>query len=226
MTLRILLCGHWEKYNELKCAHVPIVCGYYINKGNERNELATLEIVMERLGDRTLEEAARGSLTLQAKFRIVREVVKGMKFMHKLGHWHEFLRPSAIFVDKGCNVKIAGLELKGWEDGFQKIEKFDEQFDDPVKKTTEKYEGEVDVYSVGQIIESLFNKGAGENRPVLFKKLIAKCKSKRLFRITMVDLCNLLDGVHQLLEDKFGFEGLELSDERCNADIQEIFVNL
>jgi len=43
---------------------------------------------MERLGDRTLEEAVKGNLTLQAKFRIVRKVVKGMKFMHKLGHWH------------------------------------------------------------------------------------------------------------------------------------------
>jgi len=54
------------------------------------------------------------------------------------------------------------LELKGWEDGFQKIEKFDEQFDDQAKKTTtEKYEGEEEMYSIGQLIESLFNKGAG-----------------------------------------------------------------
>jgi serine/threonine protein kinase len=197
--------GDLQIYNDFKSAYIPRVLGYHINI--QQDNVCSMEIKTDYLGTSTLEEMKVKALPLHVKFHLIQQIVQAVKILHKHKYWHDYLKPSCIFVSKDYNVKLGGLEIKKWVGGFTWYDdRVADEFADPITRDEQvmkvvKGEGEFDVFSVGMIINWLFNGSTGQTK--YFKKMIEKCKSKRLFRWTIFNIDDHLEEINDYITELY-----------------------
>ncbi|KAJ3151444.1 hypothetical protein HK101_001885, partial [Irineochytrium annulatum] len=149
-----------------------------------------LFIQMEFCENNTLQDLIKDGLETEEAWRLFRQVLEGLAYLHSIGVIHRDLKPSNLFIDSLGNVKIGdfGLARRGGGSVNQldsmsqsiTIEKDDR--DDPsmtldvgtpvyvapellIKGSQAKYNSKVDIYSLGIVFfEMLYPFGTGMQR--------------------------------------------------------------
>ena len=109
------------KATSARSHNLPIIFGARYDKKTQNY------IIVEELGDETLADvlAREGKLTPERTYDYLKQVINGLKQLHKLGFVHGDLKPENILVNKDGTARITDF---GWS---SQIPLLSEHYDDP-----------------------------------------------------------------------------------------------
>lgn len=200
----------------LMCANHPTIMKYIGYSKKDFEGKSNIIIIMELSQNGSLADIIRGIIqnNIPANYSntsrqiILAGVARGMKYLHKHGIIHRYLKPDNIFLDKDFHPKISNF-------GFSKITDFDhsksEIYEAPEILKNERYDYKIDVYAFGILMYEVVTDSFAGNSDSDLKAKILNESYRPKFEV------NVKEPIQKLIEECWS------DDPKDRPSFDEIF---